>query len=150
MALTIRLRLALSPDLPRLVAIELESFPDPSWKAPDFLRYDCMVAEAQIAPDEYAIAGFLVSRQNFGGSQDAPPEREILNLAVDKSFRRNGVASTLLEHELQHEADVYLEVRETNVPAIHLYTKAGFTEVARRVHYYENPLESAIVMRMKW
>jgi ribosomal protein S18 acetylase RimI-like enzyme len=150
MALTLRLRPVSPSDLPFLAAIEVEAFPDPSWTAPDFLRYDCMVAEVQSGPDEFAVAGFLVSRENYKGTEDAPPEREILNLAVDKRFRRAGVASSLLRHEVERRTDIYLEVRQSNIPAIQLYTNVGFTEIARRSNYYDNPLESAIVMRMKW
>lgn len=150
MALTVRLRPAHSSDLATLAAIELESFPDPSWTEKDFLRYDCTVAEIETASGESAVAAFLVSRQTFKGSRDAPPEREILNLAVAKRFRRQGLGYRLLEAELLRKNDVYLEVRETNAAAIHLYKKAGFTQVALRRDYYHNPTESAIVMRMKW
>jgi ribosomal protein S18 acetylase RimI-like enzyme len=150
MALNFRLRPATSADILALAAIELESFPDPSWTAPDFLRYDCIVAEAETSPKQFSLAGFLVSRLNFDGTSQTPPEREILNLAVTARFRRCGVASCLLANELKREAEVFLEVRVSNAAAIHLYKNAGFTEVARRSDYYDNPSESAIVMRMKW
>ena len=150
MALTFRLRLAIESDLSSLAAIEQESFPDPSWTAPDFLRYDCTVAEVDVGLETSEIAGFLVSRENFPGSANCRPEREVLNLAVSARFRRSGIASGLLANEVGRRTDVFLEVRESNAPAIHLYKKAGFTVVAQRTDYYDNPIESAIVMRLKW
>jgi ribosomal-protein-alanine N-acetyltransferase len=139
MALTFTLRPACAADAPALEEIETESFPDASWKANDFLRYECWVAE-----HEGVIAGFLVSRAT------APPEREILNLAVAPRFRRSGAATLLLQQELKSAANLFLEVRESNQAARNLYKKLGFQEIARRKAYYRNPLESAIVMQLKW
>lgn len=150
MAVKFRLRTAKVSDLPCLAAIELESFTDPSWSAPDFLRYDCTVAEIDTRCAGVTVAGFLVSRENYRGTSDTPPEREILNLAVAARFRRLGIASGLLAKELQRGADVFLEVRASNAAAIHLYKNAGFTEIAQRRDYYANPVESGIVMRVKW
>ncbi len=59
-----------------------------------------------------AVAGFLVWRQT------APDEVEILNLAVDTAFRRQGIAKALLAG--LPACDVFLEVRESNLPALRL------------------------------
>ena len=135
--MTIELRKALEADLPRIQEIERLSFADPSWEAEDFLRYDCVVAEA-----EGQVVGFIVSRIVVA-------EREILNLAVHPEWRRHGVGTTLLAHHLGQGGTHYLEVRESNLAAQTLYRKCGFEEVGRRPGYYELPAESAIVMRMK-
>ncbi len=42
---------------------------------------------------------------------------------------------------------LYLEVRESNLPARSLYTSAGFEEIGVRRGYYTKPRESAILMR---
>jgi ribosomal-protein-alanine N-acetyltransferase len=139
------LRPATPADVDQLAAIEQEAFPDPSWTAADFLRYDCTVSIVGTS-----VGGFLVSRETFTGDATAPPDREILNLAVAIGFRRMGLASALLASEMKREANLFLEVRETNVAAIQLYKNAGFIEISRRTNYYDNPVESAIVMRMKW
>ncbi len=142
--ITISLRPARPADIDALAGIEQESFPDPSWKAPDFLRYDCTVAEVGSR-----IAGFLVSHQISPGTPETPPEREILNIAVAIEFRRLGVATRLLNNEVQRRATLFLEVRETNTAALHLYTNAGFRRIALRRDYYDSPTESAIVMSLK-
>jgi ribosomal-protein-alanine N-acetyltransferase len=147
MALAIRIRSAQNSDADALLAIENECFSDSNWAQADFFRYDCLVAETV---DTGEIAGFLVSRQIAPGNQTTPPEREILNLAISKGFRRNNIAKRLLAQEFVHRAATFLEVRESNVAARRLYQNLGFEEIGIRAEYYENPVESAIVMRMKW
>jgi ribosomal-protein-alanine N-acetyltransferase len=40
---------------------------------------------------------------------------------------------------------IFLEVRESNLPARRLYEKHGFHETGRRRGYYQNPAEDAIL-----
>ncbi|MDQ2949473.1 MAG: GNAT family N-acetyltransferase [Acidobacteriota bacterium] len=138
------IREAVASDIPVLDAIEQESFALGPWDAGSFLKYSCFVAEL-----EHRVAGFLVSREVFPGIQGARPEREILNLAVAPVYRRLGIATALLRHELSLNATHYLDVRESNVGARKLYEHLGFTEVGRRTDYYTCPIENAIVMEMK-
>lgn len=138
------LRKAKRGDIQILVEIERESFSRPHWKANDFLEDHCTVAEL-----EGEIVGFLVSRETFAGDETSPPEREILNLAVRRRFRRMNIASLLLQHELSRPATYFLEVRESNLAAQALYRKFGFVEAGNRSDYYEFPRERAIVMKMK-
>jgi ribosomal-protein-alanine N-acetyltransferase len=142
MALIAAVRPAAEPDLAALDEIEQASFAD-HWAAKSFLAYSCLVAEIR-----EEIAGFLVSREIFAGGRQAPPEREILNLAVAPRFRRQGIAALLLAHELNQRAIFYLEVRESNTAARALYGKFGFREISRRTGYYRHPPETAIVMKL--
>jgi ribosomal-protein-alanine N-acetyltransferase len=144
MAIEAVLRPALADDLPALVEVERAAFAIPNWPAYTFSRYDCTVAEVS-----GEVGGFLVSREIFGGSPTAPPEREILNLAVHPRFRRAGIATLLLQLEFRKGAIFLLEVRESNLPARALYERLGFVEISRRREYYDNPTETAIVMRLK-
>jgi ribosomal-protein-alanine N-acetyltransferase len=105
---------------------------------------DCTVAVV-----DGRVVGFSISRQTFPAAQGELAEREILNLAVSPKFRHRGIATALVRHELQRRAIHYLEVRESNVAAQALYRKLGFEEVGRRPEYYDSPVETAIVMRMK-
>jgi ribosomal protein S18 acetylase RimI-like enzyme len=138
------IRKAVVADVPALDDIEHESFGAAHWDADSFMKYHCLVAEV-----ECQVAGFLVSREIFPGYQGTRPEREILNLAVAALYRRLGIATALLKHELALHATHYLEVRESNAGARKLYEQLGFTEVARRPNYYTHPIEAAIVMQMK-
>jgi ribosomal-protein-alanine N-acetyltransferase len=60
-----------------------------------------------------------------------------------------GIASSLLAFELKRDDIFFLEVRESNHGAQTLYRQFGFIEIGRRPDYYQNPSETAIVMRSK-
>jgi ribosomal protein S18 acetylase RimI-like enzyme len=144
MAIEAVLRRATDDDVPALVEVERVAFTTPNWPADTFRRYDCMVAEVA-----GQVAGFLVSREIFSGTATAPPEREILNLAVVPSQRRTGIATLLLQLEFRKKAIFVLEVRESNLAARTLYQHFGFVEISRRQGYYDDPPETAIVMQVK-
>ena len=79
-------------------------------------------------------------------------EGELLNIAASPSRRRRGIGQALLGRCLEECAarDVtvlYLEVRESNLPARSLYRKNGFREIGVRRDYYIKPRENAILMR---
>jgi ribosomal-protein-alanine N-acetyltransferase len=80
-------------------------------------------------------------------------ECEILLVGVRPAARRRGVARRLLGEALRQAAVAgatrcFLEVRESNAPAIALYSTAGFRIDARRKGYYRNVdgAEDALLM----
>jgi len=93
----------------------------------------------------------------YGVLMLAPGEAQLLNLSVVPDARRHGLGSELLAQFLDDALrlgaeQVFLEVRESNAPAIALYERAGFKPVARREAYYPQgsdgrPREDALVMR---
>ena len=107
------------------------------WNVADYLQ-----EEFHVAVVENSIAGFLVLRTV------ADDEKEILNLAVAPEFRRRGIAKALFRHSLEtFRGSIFLEVRASNEAAINLYKAMQFQQVSSRVKYYENPTETAIVMK---
>jgi ribosomal-protein-alanine N-acetyltransferase len=79
------------------------------------------------------------------------PEAEIYRVAVRSDKRRRGIGYRLLDYAIKSERghgleSVFLEVRESNVPARNLYRSYGFVEIGERKRYYHDPVESAIVM----
>ena len=102
------------------------------WDPDSYFDFDVLVAESGKKP-----VGFLVSRHVAG-------EIEVLNLAVAPEQRRKGVATNLLR--ALPSASIFLEVRESNSPARALYRKLGFTVIGYREEYYEDPVETAVVM----
>lgn len=79
-------------------------------------------------------------------------EAHISTLAVDPDHRRRGVGGILLRAALTRAADrgaefMTLEVRVSNQAAVELYGKNGFDEVGRRLRYYRDNNEDAILMR---
>jgi ribosomal-protein-alanine N-acetyltransferase len=134
----IHIRSAKASDLGQIRAIQSSASEASQWQPSDYLTFDCHVAFM----DEQ-MTGFVVSRRVAEG------EREILNVAVHPDFRRLGIASALLRHELARcQGSHFLEVRESNGPARRLYERLGFEVVGVRPGYYENPNEPGIVMRI--
>jgi ribosomal-protein-alanine N-acetyltransferase len=93
------------------------------------------------------VAGFAVASL-------LPPEAELEMIAVAPTAQRRGLARQLffsLAAELR-TAEVFgviLEVRATNQPALELYRRLGFVETGRRLRYYHDPVEDAILMRLR-
>jgi [ribosomal protein S18]-alanine N-acetyltransferase len=138
-----RVRPATGEDEPRLEEIERACFPSGHWSADDFRSHCCLIAEY-----EDRIIGFVVVQEVYAGDGGAEaPEIEVLNVAVLPEFRRLGFARALLSQVLARRGVYFLEVRESNEAARRLYREFGFREVTRRVDYYNEPDESAIVMR---
>ncbi len=124
-------------DLAAIRAIQTASPQAAQWEVADYLQYDVLVAVEGVR-----LAGFLVSRTL------APGESEILNVAVAPEFRRRGVARALVAALLAElQGTVFLEVRASNTIAHIFYKSLGFQEVAVRSGYYEEPPETAIVMK---
>lgn len=69
---------------------------------------------------------------------------DIINVAVDKDYQHEGIASKLLDYIVNMNKRILLEIRENNSNAIGLYSKYNFKEINRRKNYYGN--EDAIVM----
>lgn len=75
---------------------------------------------------------------------------DIETVLVKSDYRRRGVARTLIENAEKIIKNlgvkkVFLEVRETNMPAITLYGGLGFDKISIRKDYYLDG-ENAIVM----
>ncbi|MES2547473.1 MAG: ribosomal protein S18-alanine N-acetyltransferase [Pseudomonadota bacterium] len=80
-------------------------------------------------------------------------EAHLLNLSIAKDQQKQGLGRYLLEHMLQiaknHKAaNMFLEVRPSNISAIALYENMGFCEMAVRRGYYpaHNGREDAVLM----
>ncbi len=81
-----------------------------------------------------SLSGFVLTRR-------AADEAEILTLVIEPSFRRLGLARSLVQQALKDLADnavaaVLLEVAADNHAALSLYKALGFAEVGRRKDYY--------------
>ena len=99
-----------------------------------------------VAEADEQIVGYVVALE-------AADEGEILNLAVAEAGRRRGLGRALVEAIVVALTDrgvrqIYLEVRESNVPARTLYQGRGFTVAGMRRAYYRYPTEDALVLRL--
>ena len=101
-----------------------------------------------VAMEGECLAGYI-------GSQSVMGESDMMNVAVDPAFRRQGIGEKLVSSLVDALAEkgnrsLSLEVRASNEPAIALYYKLGFEQVGRRPKYYRNPREDALILRKEW
>ncbi|MEP6946262.1 MAG: GNAT family N-acetyltransferase [Acidobacteriota bacterium] len=102
--------------------------------------------------DDNLTLGFIVGRIVAAASHDLAVDAEIYNIGVDPSVQRNGYGQMLLDAFLSASRKsevgrIWLEVRETNDPAVNLYVKNGFVPVTVRKDFYSDPRENGILMR---
>lgn len=142
---------ATAADVPEVVALEAECYPDP-WPVTAFAalpaneRVFFQVARADERGGSrllgYVIGWFVMD------------EGELANLAVTPEARGRGIGRAMLQSLIDDATrrgvgDLYLEVRESNAAARGLYLAFGFEEIGRRRGYYRRPVEDALVLRRR-
>ncbi|MCH5339504.1 MAG: ribosomal protein S18-alanine N-acetyltransferase [Acetatifactor sp.] len=131
-------------DIPELARIEAASFSMP-WSADAFRDLlDRPYCTYFVALADGQIAGCC-------GYTDICHEANIDNVVVAPGYRNLGIAQALLQRLMEHGRtsgiEVYtLEVRVSNLAAIHIYEKFGFKSEGIRPGFYEKPVEDAIIM----
>lgn len=137
-----------------VAALEKICFDEPwsAWQCARALEQPAYAAFGILAPrpaceGAYAGAVQLLAYISFYA---VASEMEVLNLAVLPGLRRMGAATRLLSVALHAGRKmgiekVGLEVRESNLAAIGLYSRFGFETHGRRKNYYANG-ETALVM----
>ncbi|MDO4615179.1 MAG: ribosomal protein S18-alanine N-acetyltransferase, partial [Lachnospiraceae bacterium] len=106
-----------------------------------FIRNDTLFL---VAEEDGEVLGFL-------GILLIPWESEVLEITVKRSARNRGLGGALMDEAKRRLPEkkvtvIYLEVRESNAPARHLYEKQGFAEEGVRKRYYTDPVEDAVIM----
>jgi ribosomal-protein-alanine acetyltransferase len=148
---SVRIRSMAVADLDRLVEIAdaldhaphwprrfFEAVLDPSWPK----RIALIAEDSGTGAVGFAVASMVA------------PEAELESIAVSAGYQRRGVARRLYESladELGRSQvrEVLLEVRESNEAARAFYTALGFIEEGRRAGYYADPVEDAVLMRIR-
>lgn len=97
-----------------------------------------------VAVEDGKVIGYI-------GMSAVIDEGYLFNAAVDSHYRKKGVGSALVRELVtwcqKHDfAFLTLEVRESNAPAIALYSRFGFVRVGERKNYYSDPAENALLM----
>jgi [ribosomal protein S18]-alanine N-acetyltransferase len=133
-------------DLDAIVAIENAVYPTPwsrSMFAGELAKPSSLSLGAYDADEGGLVAYLIVSRY-----VDA---WHIMNVAVHPEYRRQGVASRLLDELFELTAGdprrgYTLEVRVSNATAIALYERFGFEPSGVRRGYYTDNREDALIM----
>lgn len=128
----------------QLAELERQCFSDPWSRESLASELENPLAQYYLCLEQGQVLGYIGTRQ-------LGDEWEIVNVAVRPERRREHIASRLMTWLLEDAAvkqctRIFLEVRESNVPAIGCYRRFGFRQVGLRKHYYENPTENAILM----
>ncbi len=140
----ITIRRMAESDLEIVSSIEREIFTDP-WSVNAF-KTDLQneMAFPMVAEFESKIVG-------YSNIYIVAGEAQIGNFAVASGFRKRGVGKLLMNEIMDKASEnkchvIFLEVRESNTPAVELYKSYGFSSAGQRKDYYSNPKENAILM----
>jgi [ribosomal protein S18]-alanine N-acetyltransferase len=145
----VRLREMRQPDMPRILALERELFPEDAWTPEMFATEFAQPASRRlylVAEEGDTLIGY--AGMMFTGG----PQADVVTLAVDPTRWGQGTGTALLTALVDEAArrgctEVLLEVREDNPRARRLYLREGFTEVGIRRGYYQPSGVNAVVMR---
>ena len=143
--MNVELRRLEQQDLGTVEEIERASYPTP-WSRSMFAAE--LRKPSSIALGAYLEEGELVGYAFVSRYVDA---WHVMNVAVSPSYRRRGIASTLLGRLFEVTASdprrgYTLEVRVSNAEAIRLYERLGFESRGIRRGYYTDNREDALIM----
>lgn len=132
-------------DLSTVLVIEETSFPSP-WTRASFLHeLRSSHSHLTVAEQQGEVVGYMCCWY-------VADEVHILDIAVRSESRRQGVGERLLHSALdvgqrKGAQSAHLEVRRSNLPAIALYGKFGFRQVAIRRGYYSDGEDALLMVR---
>ena len=132
-------------DIDRIVAIENECFSD-AWGRTAFRScFESPFYEMVVALIEDEIVGYGIMKCMY-------EDGELVRIAVTPKCHRRNVAYRMLDWLIKiatHEGveNVFLDVRESNEPAIKLYENMGFEKYEITEGFYNDPKEASIKMK---
>jgi ribosomal-protein-alanine N-acetyltransferase len=134
-------------DIPQILKVERMSFSSPWSEAAFYQELRKYYALSKVAVLQDKIIGYICVNLIFD-------EGHILNLAVHSDFRRQGIATRLMEEILKTSGGkscsaFYLEVRGSNTEARTFYERLGFKIAGVRKNYYVSPVEDASLMVLR-
>jgi ribosomal-protein-alanine N-acetyltransferase len=144
----VHIRWMIRRDMPSVIEIENASFEFP-WSEDEFIRAlrqrNCIGMVAEL---NEIVVGFMIYELHKN-------RLHILNFAVHRDYRRNGVGTAMVEKLVgklsqQRRSRILLEVRETNLPAQLFFREVGFQAVSVLRDYYEDTDEDAYVMQLRY
>lgn len=139
-------RLTDEADLDAVVALEEQSFTNP-WSRDTLvweLRNSDVTFVYVMRLDDRTPVAFCVCWMLLD-------ELHVNTIAVAPAYRRQGLATRLLQHVLADAVArgvtrATLEVRASNQAALKLYERLGFSVTATRPGYYTQPDEDALIL----
>ena len=135
-------------DIPVLVGMEKEIYPESPWSAAQFREELAGVPKTR----KYVVATLDNEIIGYGGAAIAGDVVDIHTLTVALKFRRQGIATQMLQ-QLENWAaskgisTFMLEMREGNLEAQPLYEKYGYSVISRRDNYYSPGIHALIMQK---
>ena len=141
-------------DIDRVMAIAVSLPAAPQWARPAYEAAifspgepKSMARVAVLLDGPEKLIGFAIVRL-------LAPEAELESIAIESNaqgcgFGRSLLSAILQELRMAEIEQVDLEVRASNQAALRLYRRCGFYEVGRRRGYYADPVEDALLLRLK-
>lgn len=134
-------------DVSKIADIEEENFSIP-WSEASLLK------EVNNENSLFVAAEFEGNIAGYAGMYLIGTEGDITNVVVSHIYRRNGIASAIIEYIVEYAksvgiTDLTLEVRAGNTAAIKLYEKYGFESEGIRPGFYDFPKEDALIMWLR-
>ena len=147
-----KIRPMTAADVPRVLEIAANLPHAPHWQQSAYLiaidpaSSPRRIALVAVAPGTDRVVGFAVASL-------IPPQAELETIAIDSSSQRHGIgrllfASVVKNLQSSGIAKLLLEVRASNQSAFAFYRALGFAETGRRLSYYADPVEDALLLSL--
>ena len=143
--MTVKIREMQEQDAPRLYEIG-QACGLGSWSLESYINeYNNPIAKYLVVEAEDQVVG-------FAGIWCVVDEAQVMNVGILGEYRQNGLGTLLMEAlvntaRVQGCSCMTLEVKETNMAAICLYKKMGFSATSIRENYYPDHLNGLRMRR---
>jgi ribosomal-protein-alanine N-acetyltransferase len=143
-----QVRRATSEDIPAILAIEHAAAPAAHWTETEYKNaVSSADRKIRVACMDRELRGFLVA-------MTAIAEWELENIAVAADARRSGIGRVLMQALIAEAraggaSEIRQEIRASNIAAQSLALRSGFEQVGTRPNYYSNPVEDALLFRLR-
>lgn len=154
---TLNIRKFTLEDLPRVMQINRLCLPE-NYGDYFFINLHRKFPETFIVAEENGeLGGYILCRIELKlvkfGFSGLIKKGHIVSLAVLPQFRRHSIGEALVKRamvgmRLYDAKQCFLEVRESNLPAVKLYKKLGF-DIIRSIHGYYSDGEAAFLMNQE-
>ncbi len=144
----VQIRWMIRRDMQSVLDIEKQSF-EFAWSEDDFIRClrqrNCI---GMVAERGEQIVGFMIYELHKN-------RLHVLNFAVHEDFRRNRVATAMIDKlvgklAFQRRNRIMLEVRESNLSAQLFFRASGFRAISVLRDFYEDSTEDAYLMQYRY
>ena len=138
------IRIAELEDINEIYSIEKKVFND---------YWSLDLIKSEIIEKKYSMVTVLELKKKIIGyifQRKIYDENHIINLAIDIPYQHRGYGKFLLMKILEkddNDTNVFLEVKEANLPAVKLYIDLGFEELDRKEGYYSDGSNAIFMLK---